>query len=232
MGRNERDVFWICVVMSMALALVAVALALPRGAGAPEFDYQGVYVAIFAALVTLLIGWQIFSVLGISRQMDDARKAVRDSARKIEEIEKELENRTVKLKDMNYGMYFVNNAVSCFLQARFGSDKIDYSQFATSYLLVMRGFRHLLKGGYPIDEAGRIFNLGVGLMEIVMEKFETGLQGHREILKTAFNAEKHIQADNWFYEVATVKETLVAEMWSRIERLHNRRIAFRHDCGL
>lgn len=70
MNQTERSIFWLCVILTMAMAFTAMMISLPRTVNTVNpvnLDYQGVIVSAFAVLVTILLGWQIFSALELSR---------------------------------------------------------------------------------------------------------------------------------------------------------------------
>lgn len=72
MSDNEKSLFWICVILTMGMAFTALMISLPRTvdiANPTRLDYQGTIVAIFALLVTILLGWQIYSALEMAKRV-------------------------------------------------------------------------------------------------------------------------------------------------------------------
>lgn len=72
MNNNEKSLFWICVILTMGMALTALMISLPRTVDVQNptrLDYQGTIVAIFALLVTVLIGWQIYNALDMAKRV-------------------------------------------------------------------------------------------------------------------------------------------------------------------
>lgn len=67
---NRRVVSVIISAIALILSTISVCYVFQRD-GKPPFDYQGVFVAIFSLLVTLLIGWNIFSVINIDNIISD-----------------------------------------------------------------------------------------------------------------------------------------------------------------
>jgi len=63
---------WISIV-SLLLSVIAVCVAVWRS---PEldFDYQGVLVGVLSLLVTVLIGWQIYSIVDFNRKIADIER--------------------------------------------------------------------------------------------------------------------------------------------------------------
>ena len=231
MGPNEKVVFWICVIVSMAIALSAVAMALPR-TNIISFDYQGVFVAIFAALVTILIGWQIFNTIGIMKQIDQANQVVKAAIENVKQIENRISTETDKLKEMNFGMYYINTAVMSFFQYRINNNPQDFSNLVTAYVLALRGFSHILHAGISSDESIKMFNLGNGIMSIVITKLEEAIPEYKQAIKAEFDENTHRKADGYFYKIASCKELLGDNIWNSIESLHHRRTKLRVNCGL
>ena len=59
---------WVISIVSLLLSVIAVCVAVWRS---PElsFDYQGVIVGVLSLLVTVLIGWNIYSVVDFNRKV-------------------------------------------------------------------------------------------------------------------------------------------------------------------
>lgn len=70
-------------IISCTICLFAICIALPqlRDGGKPLYDYQGVLIAILSILVTVLITWQIWSLINFNKE-----KAA------VEKMSVELEN--------------------------------------------------------------------------------------------------------------------------------------------
>lgn len=71
MSKAERIIMWVAVALSLAMSIFALCRSLPREAGV---DYMGVIVGILALLVTVLIGWNIYTVVDFSRRLSKVRK--------------------------------------------------------------------------------------------------------------------------------------------------------------
>lgn len=67
MSNTEKSVFWICVILTMAIAIVALVISLSK---LPErvahYNYNDALATIFSTIITVLLGWQIYSVIDIS----------------------------------------------------------------------------------------------------------------------------------------------------------------------
>lgn len=66
---------WVACGVSLLLSVVAVCVAVWRS---PElsFDYQGVLVGVLSLLVTVLIGWNIYTTIGIESKISKFKYAV------------------------------------------------------------------------------------------------------------------------------------------------------------
>lgn len=230
MGENEKSCFWISCIISICLGLVAIALALPRYTGQLSFDYQGVYVAVFAALVTCLIGWQVFVALDFSKKMDKAKEDFNQAIDSVTELESTLDAKSKTLEELNYGMYFITSAAINYIQARH-STKDYYSMYATSYILNLRGIKHLLRSGTTTEESGYMFNFASSVLDIILRKFESERSTHLDEIKAGFNIAKHTSAEEEFYGIVTNKEMLKPEIWRNLVDIHNRRIGLQKNCG-
>jgi len=72
----KKRYFWVSVLLSLIAIVVsgiALASALPKNELC--FDYQGAYVGVLSLLVTLLIGWNIYTVVDLkSQSIKESRK--------------------------------------------------------------------------------------------------------------------------------------------------------------
>lgn len=77
-------------VIAIICSIIAICIALPSNRDVFGLDYIGVLVGILSLLVTVLIGWQIWSVISIdkkiAKEVDNAKSAL------MENIEKTREN--------------------------------------------------------------------------------------------------------------------------------------------
>lgn len=70
--------------LSVAVSIAALCIALPR-AHVLDVDYLGLLVGILALLVTVLIGWNIYSVMDIKRIQADVQNIQLDTYAKIQQ---------------------------------------------------------------------------------------------------------------------------------------------------
>lgn len=196
MGNNEKKVFWLCVIIIMALALSSVAMALPRTVCSETFDYQGIYVAIFAALVTLLIGWQIYNTIGLNRQIDEANDKVANAVERLETLDREQK----RLTNLNHGLYFVNCGAMSYMQGRI---KRGYrlTDNITSYRLTLRGLQYVMKSELKTDETAYTYRFCLEFLDVLLKFIEEEIVKDKAAVKAVFNLERITDADNEFREI-------------------------------
>lgn len=75
MSKGQRIIIWIMCGLSLVLSVAAVCMAYYR---TPDlgFDYQGVIVGVLSLLVTVLIGWNIYTTIGIESRIGKFKYAV------------------------------------------------------------------------------------------------------------------------------------------------------------
>lgn len=76
-GYNRRGISVILSVIALILSAISICYVFQRD-GIPPFDYQGVFVAIFSLLITLLIGWQIYNAMEVKAQLKQTQELYRD----------------------------------------------------------------------------------------------------------------------------------------------------------
>lgn len=223
MGRNERDVFWICVVMSMALALVAVALALPRGAGALEFDYQGVYVAIFAALVTLLIGWQIFTAIDLEKKVEKSSTKVDKTLKEIENLKEKVETERENAEFFNLGIYYALSAAANYTQMRLGKptdNRKKANAIAHSYCMALRSLAYALECQKDYYKIEALVALDMSIVDIADRRLFGELS---QYAKDAFKPEDHTECDEIYKRIIANASALGSENIDIINKVRIKR---------
>lgn len=65
--RNRNWIAWIALglsVIAIVISIIAICISCPH---IPElgFDYQGIIIGVLSLLVTILLGWQIYSAIYI-----------------------------------------------------------------------------------------------------------------------------------------------------------------------
>lgn len=95
---NRRGVSVILSIIALILSSISICYVFQRD-GQPPFDYQGIFVAIFSLLVTLLIGWNILTAIKVDRDIVETTKKIAIPLIKLE-------------ADINYARIFYNFAIS------------------------------------------------------------------------------------------------------------------------
>lgn len=67
-----RNISLIISVVALAVSVIAACIATYR-TPVLSFDYQGVIVGVLSTLVTVLVGWQIFTAINFKCEMDEVR---------------------------------------------------------------------------------------------------------------------------------------------------------------
>lgn len=109
MSDNERSIFWICVILTMAMAFTALMISLPRTVRVDDsvsLDYQGTIVAIFSLLVTILLGWQIYSALEIAKRVRRNEGRVNVARSHVEHERQRIDHLAQISQGYNDGNYF------------------------------------------------------------------------------------------------------------------------------
>lgn len=68
MSKTERIITWLAIGVSLLMSVIALCRSLPCVAG---LDYMGVIVGILSLLITVLIGWNIYSVVDFNKKKEE-----------------------------------------------------------------------------------------------------------------------------------------------------------------
>ena len=87
---------WIGVFFCVCVCLHYLCGYCPREKSLVEADYMGVVVGILAAMITLLVGWNIYSTIKAKDELKETQKEIKDG---FEARIKELESQIVKISN-------------------------------------------------------------------------------------------------------------------------------------
>lgn len=76
MNKAERIILYIIIITSLAMSSIAMCRSFPRICG---IDYIGVIIGILSLLVTILIGWNIYTVVDFNRKNNSMRRKVQEA---------------------------------------------------------------------------------------------------------------------------------------------------------
>ncbi len=130
----------IMVVLSLVFSIISLCRTFPRDCESSGFDYIGVIVAVFSILVTILVGWNIYTALEIGKDM----KMIKNEYTKIKEeqtkIKKDLNALDEKVNDVYYyckgTVFFIQGLI--FFNSR--SEKIEYFYIIHYFLRAIEQF--------------------------------------------------------------------------------------------
>lgn len=71
MNKAERIILYIIIIASLIMSSIAICRSLPRIYGV---DYIGVIIGILSLLVTILIGWNIYTVIDFNKKKEELSK--------------------------------------------------------------------------------------------------------------------------------------------------------------
>ena len=71
MNKTERIILYIIIIASLVMSSIAMCRSFPRIYG---IDYIGVIIGILSLLVTILIGWNIYTVIDFNKKKEELSK--------------------------------------------------------------------------------------------------------------------------------------------------------------
>ena len=142
--RRDKYLF-ICNVLLLVANISLLCAIYPRTGDYLEFDYIGAVIGVLSFLVTILLGWNIYSALDIKKEVFGFKK---DVSKHIDEIERkcgdldvvlnEVDNLRIKTEEYNMGsIAFVQGVV---MMKDKGDNRYDimYGLFISSMLHFLR----------------------------------------------------------------------------------------------
>lgn len=133
MCKTRKHWHWCCIitfllsVVAIIMSGITIALCYPRiESDTLTLDYQGIYVAIFSALVTLLIGWNIYSLVDFNKR-----------AKKVSILEKKYTSLRNTVRAENSFNQNLSKIYSLFTQAGAQTEIRNYALSLKQYVQVL-----------------------------------------------------------------------------------------------
>lgn len=97
---------WISVTISViafVISIMALSIVKPSdySCGGPDFDYVGAVIGVLSLLVTLLIGFQIYTMIDVRKELKELQSAKAEIDKSVDEkIQKERDYTTEELRNV------------------------------------------------------------------------------------------------------------------------------------
>lgn len=172
MSFNEKSLFWICVILTMGMAFTAMMISLPRTvdvANPTRLDYQGTIVTTFALLVTVLIGWQIYSALGLDHRIYKAEKRISNMLSQLKIARDKIDTNAQSSEDYTSGVNCLSIAMIEYTQTIFNkraSLAVKTKHYCTCYMVSANAMRYLLNSNKDLDTIYPIITMCVEGIEL------------------------------------------------------------------
>lgn len=157
---NKGNILTGISIISLMLSLISICIAAYR---TPElgFDYQGMIVGVLSLLITILIGWQIYTTINVKEELD----GIKDIRKEIDKQETDIYVRSVN------NMFEFQSAMFMMYDNKNDKGKNDVFQL---YLHGISAIYHLCELAKQ-EECKSIVNILIARKELLMsEKFQKG----------------------------------------------------------
>lgn len=231
MSDNEKSLFWICVILTMAMAFTAIMISLPRTvdvANPTRLDYQGTIVAIFALLVTVLIGWQIYNAIGMEKRVFKAEKRIANLLFQLQNEKKKTQVIDQSSEDYSSGINCLSVAMIEYIQTLHNHktpivDKAKH--YCTCYMVSASAITYFLASDKDIDLIAPRIELCVeGIDLSAKQLFSSAFSG---VVKDVFTEDNHNTCDEYYKQMMQSPEPLGIDNINIINKHRSKRIALR-----
>ncbi|MCM1070781.1 MAG: hypothetical protein NC301_09325 [Bacteroides sp.] len=215
MSFNEKTLFWICVILTMAMAMTALMISLPRTidfTNPTRLDYQGTIVTIFAALVTVLVGWQIYSVVGIESRVRKAEKRLSNTMLRLNEAQDKIEVSRKSSEDYSTGTNLLAMAMIEFVQTNLDKSmpiEARTRHFRNCYAVSAKSIVHLVSSNKDDELIASLVGMCVQCMDLSAAFLFK--DGNVEAARAVFTEDIHEKCDAYFKEIMKNSFLLGAE---------------------
>ena len=205
MSNTEKSIFWLCVILTMAMAFAALMISLPRTVDTKNpisLDYQGVIIAVFAVLVTSLIGWQIYNSLGVEHKFFKAEKRISNMLSQLQKAKKAIKDSSQSAEDYSSGINCLSIAMIEYVQTYYNrglSLEEQARHFCTSYIVSAKAIIYLIKSNKSEQLLSPIIKLCVDGIELSSNQlFNPKLI---EYTQNTFKIEDHSACDSYYTSI-------------------------------
>ncbi|MGN0033428.1 MAG: hypothetical protein ACI358_06620 [Candidatus Limimorpha sp.] len=136
-----RILSYIILIYSFIGTTICIFNIFPRSDN-QEFDYSGIIVGILSLLVTLLVGWNIWTAIDLKNEMKNANKQIDDFYSNIQKKQKELDYKITELNRKQETIKNFGYAITDFCQVytKLEPPKKDYFETYCKSLSSLRNF--------------------------------------------------------------------------------------------
>lgn len=129
------------LLYSIILTTICICNIFPRSENL-NFDYSGVIVAILSILITILIGWNIWNVIDMKTEINNAKKQIEEYHSSTQKKQEELDNKITELDKKQENIKYFGYAITDFCQvySKLEPDKKDYFNTYCKSLNALRNF--------------------------------------------------------------------------------------------
>lgn len=229
MSDNEKSLFWICVILTMAMAFTALMISLPRTvdvANPTRLDYQGTIVAIFALLVTALIGWQIYNAIGMEKRVFKAEKRIANMMLQLQTERKRVETIGQSSEDYSSGINCLSVAMIEYIQTLYNRTApigIKAQHYCTCYMVSASAITYLLDSNKNKEIIAPIIGLCVEGIELSANQLFSPT--FSSVVRDVFSEDNHKICDNYYTAIMHNSEPLGIENINKINQQRSKRLA-------
>lgn len=129
------------LLYSIILTTICICNIFPRSENL-NFDYSGIIVAILSILITTLMGFNIWNVIDMKTEINNAKKQIEEYHSSIQKKQEELDNKITELDKKQENIKYFGYAITDFCQvySKLEPDKKDYFNTYCKSLNALRNF--------------------------------------------------------------------------------------------
>lgn len=228
MSYNEKSLFWICIILTMCMAFTALMISLPRTVDTvnpARLDYQGTIVTAFATLVTVLIGWQIYSALGIDRRVYKAEKRIANMLSRFQVTQAKIDATAKSSEYYNRGANLLLMAMIDYVQTNNNasiSNAVKLKHYRNCYIVSAKSIADLLNS----NKDNRLISplLGMCLQCMALSTAFLFKDENIQTTKDVFTDDKHEKCEVHYAAIMKNAAVLGAENLTKINQYRLKRL--------
>lgn len=221
MTKSEKGILYFLVFALLFGVLNIYCQGVPFDNNAAGFILAG-----FGVLVTALIGWQIYSALGIDRRVYKAEKRIANMLSQLQAARERINTTSQSSEDYTSGVNCLSVAMVEFIQTKF-STKATIEQkakhYCTCYMVSANAIRFLIDSNKNDELLFPIITMCVEGIELSSELLFSS--HYLEYTKREFTKENHDTCEKHYQFLKDKVKILGVDNHNSIVKAHKNRVA-------
>ena len=228
MNNTEKRKWWQllrAVLFTVCVSLCILLLLFSFSFFVGNVSDGAILVSVLGVLVTALIGWQIYSVVGIDHRVADAEKRIEDMLCQLQTTKAKIDKTAKSSEDYTSGVNCLSVAMIEYVQTLYNRTapiNVRAKHYCTSYMVSAQAIRHLLDSKKDDELLYPIFCLCVEGLKLSSDLLFSAK--YIDDTRQEFTRENHKICNGHYKYIMNRRKSLGIDNFDLITEIHNQRV--------